>query len=139
MSNMVSFDLDVFDGILKDLKGMEERLRPAADAALRAAWESTTPGLERAIWPHTRSGRTAASLIRAPLVHWPDPTTAFIRIGFQISEGGLASVFLMRGTKYRMKRGMVRRDGALYDAIWGKGADRREKAMMEAFFSKLGM
>lgn len=114
-----------FDGI-EDLMARIERLggqaatRGAAEAALTRSHEAVTAKLAPISAAHRLTGATDASLHRTPEIAWEGAGLASVAVGFSISGGGLASVFMMHGTpRMAPVRGMlaaVRNTKALGDA-----------------------
>jgi hypothetical protein len=140
MANQITLDFDGFDALLKEYEHHLSELKPAVEAALKAAHASTTPGIQAAASTHRRTGRTANTLWDFPFITWEDPTKASVKVGFSISGGGLASVFLMYGTKQRKgPRGRTIQDKALYNALWGPAAEARNQAMVDAFYQAMGL
>lgn len=134
MGNSMSLSFDGLDELLKRFEGQLDMLQPAAGKALEAAHGVVTPKLASAIASHRRTGRTAASLWGYPLIEWQGSTLASVRVGFSISGGGLASVFLMYGTP------RIAPDRTLYNALWGTNTMHAvEQAEAEAFYEELGL
>ena len=57
-----------------------------------------TKKAQEAITPHNETKRTEKALKKEAEIEWAG-TLASVKVGFSISEGGLASIFLMYGTQ----------------------------------------
>lgn len=132
-----------FDGIEDMAKKLDQmggrRLEQAAENSLKATHDYITPKLHNAMAKHKRTGRTDASIIDNANVEWSG-SKASIDIGFNISNQGLASVFLMYGTPRRRKghdRGYMTADKELYNAIYGAATKRRIAEIQKEEFEKL--
>jgi hypothetical protein len=129
MSNNFSIDMTGLDDMLDDLLRIENGLPTAVENALTRTHGIVTPKVEAAIAPHKRTGRTAKSIYKSPRVEWEGPLVASIPVGFSISGGGAASVFLMWGTP-RMAP-----DPAFRDAF--EGHDEEIAAAQQEEFEKV--
>lgn len=134
-----NFALD-FDGFL-DLAariseaGGDEALKRATENALKATDEYLTPEIEKAMRssPHNfdRTGKTAGTLDKNYDVEWTG-TVAKAKVGFKISEGGLASIFLAYGTPH------IKPDVKLKNAMKGAGKYKKDIAeIQKAEFNKV--
>lgn len=87
---------------------------------------------QKAIATHHRTGKTEKSIVRDGHVEWSG-FTASIDVGFDLTHGGLPSVFLMYGTPRRTKghnRGKVDKDVNLYNSVYGR-ATKKEVAQLQ--------
>ena len=108
-------------------------LKEIADECLEFIPGKVNPELKSAIAKHKRTGTTAKSLQDGQKVEWQNDVGT-IKVGFDISHGGLPSIFLMYGTPRHTpanQYGTPKRSGAkehpgiqqdkkLYNAIYGK-------------------
>lgn len=134
-----NFALD-FDGFLDyaskiDELGGSEMLKQAVENSLKATDEYLTPEIEKAMRasPHNfeRTGKTAGTLDKNYDVNWTG-TVATVKVGFKISEGGLASIFLAYGTPH------IKPDVRLKNALKGTGKYKKEIAeIQKAEFNKV--
>ncbi len=113
--------MEKLDGLAGDLKGVTEE-------ALKESERLITPKLHDDMKRHKRTGRTENSIDDNAKVNW-EGTQGTIKIGFNLAEGGLASIFLMYGTPRTGK------DQKLYNDIYGSKT-RKEiaKKQEEIFF-----
>lgn len=124
-------------------------LKKVAGECLDFIPKKVNPKLEKAIHKHERSGRTEKSLAKDQKPEWTGDKAA-IKVGFKISEGGLASIFLMYGTARHTpanQYGTPKRPGAkenpgieadkkLYNAIYGNAVQREIANEQEDIFIK---
>lgn len=111
-----SFTLDYSENynLIKKLEKLEGDIKSTSEKALKESQKYITKNLHTEMKKHHRTGKTEKSLVENPSVRWVG-TMAEIDVGFDISNGGLPSIFLMYGTP-RMKK-----DQKLFNAIYGKG------------------
>lgn len=133
--NKLSIDFPMYDHLRKQLEKVGgNSLTTAVNKALTESARYTDNQLEKAIAPHRRSGRTEDSLEEDSRPKWSG-TNASIDVGFDISNGGLPSIFLMYGTKVHGQP-HVQPDRKLYNALYGTKVKREiQKIQEEAFYS----
>lgn len=133
--NKLSLDFPAYDHLKKQLeKAGGNALKTAVDKALTESARYADAQLEKAIAPHRKTGRTEDSLEGESRPQWSG-TNASIDVGFDISNGGLPSIFLMYGTKVHGQP-HVEPDRKLYNAIYGSKVKNTIKQIQEeAFFS----
>lgn len=133
MSNAKSKITLEFPGIKETIERFEKMdlaIGPAVTEALQKSYDYVTSHLADQIEQHHRTGKTAESLLKNEKVQ-VEGATYFIHVGFDVSNGGLASIFLMYGspkhvvTRYHGKKkstwnhpGMDA-DAILYDLVFG--------------------
>lgn len=139
-----------FPGIKETFEKFEKMdlaIGPAATEALQESYNYVTSHLEDQIKQHHRTGKTADSLLKNEKVQ-VEGTTYFINVGFDVSNGGLASIFLMYGspkhaiTRYSGKKkstwnhpGMDA-DAVLYDLVFGKTTKQEIEKIQKRTFEK---
>lgn len=109
--------------------------------------DEINPKLHRAMAKHRRSGRTEKSIVEGQSVEWQG-TKGSISVGFDISNGGLASIFLMYGTARHAPRNQygspktsgainngTQKDQELYDAIYGAKTQREISNKQKEIFT----
>ena len=139
----ISVENKIFAEYAERLDKLGGDIKGVVDKILQDAHATVTNEVEAAMMKHNKSGDTSKSILRDSKVQWTG-TTASIRVGFDISNGGLPSIFLMYGTpKHEPGHPGTDADKALYDAIYGKRQARnlREmsiKAMEEAIKKRMG-
>lgn len=124
-------------------------LKKIADECLQFIPDAVNPGLKKAMAKHKRTGRTAGTLVEGQKPEWTGDT-ATIQVGFDISHGGLASVFLMYGTARHTpvnKYGTPKKPGAkenpgikadkkLYNAIYGNAVQKEISQEQEKIYTQ---
>ena len=127
--NRVQLDFDEFNTLIDKVSAMGGNVEKAATEALEAARDVITPQAKTAIQRHHRTGRTEASLRNNP-VQRTGAGKLYVDVGFDIKNGGLASIFLMYGTP-RMKK-----DTNFYNALRGNATRKRVQEAQRAAFRK---
>lgn len=131
MANKTMIEFDGFDEVLERLKKVDGDIKGTTEKALKKTHEIITKKAESAIIPHKQTGATEKSLERDAKISWTG-SLGSVETGFSISNGGLASIFLMYGTP-RMKK-----DQNLYNAFWSKKTrEEVREAQEEIFFDEL--
>ena len=122
-------------------------LKEITDDCLEFIPKKVNPQLKKAMRKHERTGRTAKTLVEGQRPTWAG-NIATIQVGFDISNGGLASVFLMYGTARHTpvnKYGTPKRAGAkdnpgmeadkkLFNAIYGTAIRRQISEEQEQIY-----
>lgn len=131
----MQIEFEGFNEAIAKLKSLEGDIRKTTEKALKETHKIVTSNAETAIRPHKRTGRTQDTLKRDAAVTWAG-TMASVEVGFDIHNGGLASIFLMYGTP-RMKK-----DQKLYNAFYGSKTKKEVHKLQEEIFmdeiAKLG-
>lgn len=118
MSKM-ELDFDGFSEIVKRFEKLDADIKPVVEKALTETHRIVTEKAQFAVQKPNlpahgafSSGATERSLVTQPQIEWKG-TTATVFVGFDISHGGLPTVFMMHGTPSYMKNQL------LYDAFYG--------------------
>lgn len=131
MSNKVYLEFEGFDTAIARLNKLGANVKGISEKALKKTHSIITDKAEEAIIPHNETHQTEKSLQREAKIEWVG-TTASVKTGFSISEGGLASIFLMYGTP-RMKK-----DQKMYNAFWSKSTQEEvRQAQKEIFYNEI--
>lgn len=112
-SKKFSCEFEGMDELISRISKLDGDIKATTEKALKKTHSHVIPNLHTLMKSHKRTGRTERSIQDRPNITWVG-NVASVDIGFDISNGGLASIFLMYGTP-RMKK-----DTKLYDAIYGK-------------------
>lgn len=138
MSNKTRIEFDGFDEAIARLNKLNGNVKAISEKALKKTHEIITKKAEDAITPHNQTHQTEKTLRKEAEIEW-EGTLASVKTGFSISEGGLASIFLMYGTQshavsnqYAKNIGIVAehsKDAKLYNAFFGA---RTRKEVSEA-------
>lgn len=125
-----------FDGLnelIERITKLDGNVKNVTEKALKATHAHITPKLHEDMKPHNRSGaRTEKSIQDNPKITWAGDV-ASVDIGFDIGNGGLASVFLMYGTKvYGTPR--TPKDQKLYNDVYGKKTTADIRTLQQDIF-----
>ena len=133
----LTLDFPLYDTLktrLDEIGG--DATKNAVESALKKSHDFATSQLASAMIPHNKTNTVSGSLSRDSQVEWTG-TEAFIKVGFNIAEGGLPSIFLMYGTKIHGQP-HVTPDRKLYDALYGAAAKNQiQKIQEDAFFGAI--
>lgn len=105
-------EFDGFEELLTRINKLEGNAKATTDRALKATHKHITPTLHQAMAKHRQTEKTEKSIVDTAKVEWIG-SVASVEVGFDISKGGLPSIFLMFGTP-KMKP-----DTKLKNAIFG--------------------
>lgn len=97
--------------------------------ALQKSKEYVDEQAHAAMKKHHRTGKTESTILDSASVEW-EGHLASIKVGFDISGGGLPSIFLMYGTPRMAK------DSKLYNAVYGPKTKREVKEIQEKIFQE---
>lgn len=128
--NKMGLEFKGFDEVIANFEHAGGNVMQATEAALKASKQAVNPAAQAAILKHRRTGRTEASLDTNMHVNW-EGLTAEINIGFNIRDGGLASIFLMYGTP------RVQPDKKLYNSIYGPKIKKQIAKIQEEAINKV--
>lgn len=136
MANKFKLEFSGFEELSQRLQELDGDLRGVTEEALKNTHAYVTPKLRADMQKHKRTGETEKSIIDKPKVFW-NGDVASIDVGFDITNGGLASIFLMHGTP------RIRPDRKLYQDIYGNNtkkeiADIQEKTFLNAITKAVG-
>ena len=127
----LAFNFDEMYDLAERLEKSGGSVKDAADRALKATHRYITPKLSSGISKHVLTGETKGSLDKRGGVVWVSPLKARVNIGFDLDDGGLPSIFLMRGTP-KMKADTKLKSAAFGAKITRKVAEIQMKEMEEA-------
>lgn len=145
--NKITLSFPGMKETLERFEKMNGAVGPAVTEALQDSYNYVTAHLSDQIEQHHRTGRTAESLLRNENVQ-VEGTTYYIHVGFDVGNGGLASIFLMYGTpkhaiKRRTKNGTkswnhpgMDADAVLYDLVFGKTTKQEIEKIQKKTFEK---
>lgn len=136
MPNKLRIDFKGVDEYIEKLKQLGgNAVNVAVENALKESQALVAQKCAAAMTPHRKTGRTAASIITDAPVEWTGET-AKIPVGFDIENGGLASIFLMHGTTVNGQPHMER-DEDLYNAVYGAETKREVRKLQKEAFDKV--
>lgn len=125
--NKMSIDFANFEEYAEKLDRLGGDLRGAVERALQESADLVNHQLQSDMPKHHRTGRTQKSIINSH-VEW-NGSIAEIKVGFDISNGGFPSIFLMYGTPRMAK------DTKLYNDVYGAATKRKIKELQEKIFA----
>lgn len=120
-------EIDGFDEVIARLNELECDVKKVTEKALRGTHSHVTEKLKKAIKPHKQTGVTESSLKKDAEINWSG-SAAKVNVGFDISKGGLPSIFLLYGTP------RTKKDPKLYAALYGKKTKQEIKEIQEDAF-----
>ena len=128
MSNKAYLEFEGFNEAIARLNKLNANTKNISEKSLKKTHEIITKKAQEAITPHNETKRTEKALKKEAEIEWAG-TLASVKVGFSISEGGLASIFLMYGTQshsvsnqYGKNLGIMaehKKDKKMYNAIFG--------------------
>lgn len=133
--NRLTIDFEGFDILQKQLIEMGGDAKQAAEKALVESHKIVTQKVTAAMAKHRESGGTADAIIKAHSVEWTGDT-ASVDVGFDITGGGLASIFLMYGTQLHGQP-HITPDRNLYNAVYGSQTRKEILAVQESEYRKM--
>lgn len=123
-----------FDGLEQLMKKYEKlggAAEDIAEKALEKTFDTVTPQIESAIagsrYNFNRTGRTKSSLEKSPTIEKKGFVYS-VPVGFDISDGGLPSIFLMYGTP------TITPDRNLYNSVYGTKTRKKVREVQEQTF-----
>lgn len=123
----IKLEIDGFENLIARLRELDGDIKGTTEEALKDSKRFVHKQLGRAMEKHNRTFGTVRSLDSSSGVQWAG-TIATINVGFDISNGGLPSVFLMYGTP------KIKKDQNLYNAIYGKNTRAEIQRIQEDVF-----
>lgn len=128
MSTKLTIDFDGFDEMIAKLESLGNP-KIAVERALKESHALITKELEKVMESHNRTHQTEQSIKRTADVKW-EGNIAFSEVGFDIANGGIASIFLMYGTP------KISPDKKLYNAIYGTAMRKKIREVQEEAFNE---
>ena len=118
-----------FAELMENLDKLGGDLNEVAEECLQVAHDVVTPRIKADIVRHHNTGRTEKSIVNEKRVEW-EGTTASIKVGFNLKNGGMPSIFLMYGTP-RMQK-----DTKLYNDIYGSAVSKEISEKQEEILQR---
>lgn len=125
--NRITLQFEGFEEIAEKLAKTEGKLEAATQKALIESQKYIAQKVRADMQKHHRSGDTEDSIVENTEVAWVG-SQASIGVGFSISGGGLASIFLMYGTP------RAKPDKKLYNDVYGSKTKKEIAAIQEEIF-----
>ena len=131
MANKLNIEFEGFEEVISRLTQLESDTKKITEDALKKSKSYIHKNLSAAMGKHNKTFKTVRSLDSSYGVEWAG-SVGTINVGFDLTKGGLPSIFLMYGTP-RMKK-----DQKLYNAIYGKATrDEVIKIQEDLFYDEL--
>ena len=127
--NKIGLNFKGFEEYAERLDKLGGDLRKATEKALQETYDYITPKLEKDIKKHRLTGATERSLNKNAKVSWSG-STAEIKVGFKIHDGGLPSIFLMYGTP------RMHKDQNLYNDAFGSKTKKEVARLQQEVFAE---
>lgn len=128
--NKISLDFPGLEEYAEKLDRLGgDYLKKAVEKSLEKTKDLINEQLHEQMKKHHRTGNTERSIMDQARVEWSG-TMLSIDVGFDISHGGLPSIFLMYGTPKMPK------DQRLYNAVYGAATKRKVKQLQEDIFNE---
>lgn len=137
----LKIEFDGFDEILDRLKRLDGDVKKITETALSETHAYVTPNIYKAMSKHNDTGDTEDSIKDAPDIKWIGDL-ASVDVGFDISKGGLPSIFLMYGANAhrvlwwgtpRIHPG-IKADKNLYNSVFGSKTSKAIQDIQKKVF-----
>lgn len=134
--NKIGLQFSGFEETIARLKELEGDVKKATEEALIESQAIVAENARNAMSKHHRTGHTEESIVTDKKVEW-EGFEASIGVGFDISNGGLASVFLMYGTpRHAPNHPGTDADRVVWDAVYGTKTKKAVAAVQNEIFQK---
>lgn len=127
--NRLTLGFEGFEETIKKLDDLNANIKKTTETALKESFEYVTQKVQSTIEPHYLTGQTEKSLRKTPVIEWKG-TRVEVKVGFDIKNGGIASIFLMYGTP------KMAPDRRIYNAFFGGATKRKIKELQKEIFEK---
>lgn len=138
-----SVEFEGFNEVLAKLKRLDADTKGIAEKALKETHAYITPKLHSDMSPHRRTGKTEGTIKENAEIEWSG-AQAYVKVGFNIREGGLPSIFLMYGTQSHAAsnqygssgkiNGGVAADKNLYNDVYGSSTINKVREIQRDIF-----
>lgn len=137
-ADKMGIEFEGFEEVIKRLEKLDGDVRGITEKALKETHRIVTAKARNSAQKQNlpahgkySSGRTLRSLRTEATIEWSG-TEAKVPVGFDISKGGLPSIFMMYGTPRYMK------NQEMYNAFWSNQTHAEiVKAQEEIFYAEL--
>lgn len=142
-SKKFGIEFSGFSEVVNRLNKLQADVPAVTEKALKATHAHVTPQLHELMKAHEQTGNTEKSIVDTANVEWTG-TVAKVEVGFDISNGGLPSIFLMYGTPRHMGAnqygdhgksvGGTKADAKLKAAVFGSSTKKEIMKIQEDIF-----
>ncbi|MCI8486676.1 MAG: hypothetical protein HFJ20_06355 [Clostridia bacterium] len=130
---ILGLDYSEVYNLIKELEQLDGDVKRTTEKSLTKSQKHITKNLHKEMKKHKQTGETEKSIVENPPVIWVGNMYAEIDVGFDISNGGLPSIFLMYGTPRAEK------DQKLFNAIYGRKTQKEiSEIQADIFFDAIG-
>ena len=130
----ITIEFDGYSILARKLKEIGGNAQKTAESALKASHHHVTKKLDSAISSHKATGKTEQSLDKTPVVVWTGDIGE-TKVGFNIADGGLPSIFLMYGTQV-YGQPHIEPDRNLYNAIYSTKTRKEVQKIQREVYEK---
>lgn len=124
----LTIDFKQFVNVAEQVARLGGNVDTVVEDCLKKSRDLVTDNLKQEMRKHHLTGDTEKSIRDNEPVKW-ERDRASIKVGFDIANGGLPSIFLMYGTP-RMKK-----DKKLYNAVYGAKIKKEVKKLQQEIFN----
>lgn len=136
--NKMTSEFEGFEEVIKQMEQLNGNIKEITEQGLKETHKIITKKEEEAVQKTNlpakgkySTGLTKKSMKKEADITW-NGTEASVEVGFSISKGGLASIFMIYGTPRYMK------NQKMYNAFWSKKThDEVIEKQEEIFFNEL--
>lgn len=131
-SRKFSIEIDGFDDVVAQMRELDGDVHGIVNKALNATFHYVTPKVAEGIARHEGKGtygrhRSDKTIYKDDNATWVGEQ-AYVKVGFDISNGGLATIFLMYGTPRHFDHHPGQdADKKLYDVFYGATTKKNVK------------
>lgn len=122
-------DVSGLEEYIKKIESLNKDLKKTFESALHATNSHVTKKIKPIIAKHKQTGATEASINKENKVVW-EGTTAVTKVGFDIKNGGMASIFLIYGTP------KMTPNKQLYNAFYSNKTKKEISEIQQEVFRK---
>ena len=130
----ITIEFDGYSILERKLKEIDGNAQKTAESAMKASHNLVTKKLNSAISSHKATGETKQSLDKTPVAIWTGDIGE-TKVGFNIADGGLPSIFLMYGTQVHGQP-HIEPDRNLYDAIYSTKTRKEVQKIQREIYEK---
>lgn len=127
--NKIGLQFAGFEEVISNFEKLGGDVKAATNEALIESQKYIAEQAHTAMVPHKKTGDTEGSIVEDGKVTWSG-MTAEINVGFDLTKGGMPSIFLMYGTP-RMSK-----DTNVYNAVYGNKTKKAVAKLQEQKFKE---
>lgn len=124
----LTIDFKQFGDLIEKIDRMNGDVKGVINDCLTQSRDLVSDELQKAMSKHNRTHRTERSIRDSEPVEWK-VDEATLKVGFDLKQGGMPSIFLMHGTP------RVTKDTKLYNAVYGNKIKKQIKELQTKIFN----